>query len=63
MRQPDMGSFVDNYYLVAKFQVAYAGIISSITDRGQWTEVDKGFTLHPLIQKKERTWEVEKKTE
>jgi len=52
MRQPDMGSFVDNYYSVAKFQAAYAGIIPSITDRNQWPEVDKGFTLHPPIQKK-----------
>ena len=49
-----MGSFVDNYYLVAKFQAAYAGIIPSITDRTQWPEVDKGFTLHPLIQKKKK---------
>ncbi|RLM75038.1 hypothetical protein C2845_PM15G01210 [Panicum miliaceum] len=52
MRQPDMGSFVDNYYSLAKFQAAYAGIIPSIVDRNQWPEVDKGFTLHPPIQKK-----------
>ena len=57
MRQPDMGSFVDNYYLVAKFQAAYAGIIPSITDRTQWPEVDKRFILHPPPNpEKERTW-------
>ena len=51
MRQPDMRSFVDKYYSVAKFQAAYVGIIPSITDRNKWPEVDKGFTLHPPIQK------------
>jgi hypothetical protein len=52
MRQPDMGSFVDNYYSVAKFQAAYADIIPSITDRNQWPELDKGFKVHPPEQKK-----------
>ena len=47
-----MGSFVDSYYSVAKFQAAYAEIIPSITDRSQWPEVDKGFTLQPPVQKK-----------
>ena len=47
-----MGSFVDNYYSVAKFQAAYVGRIPSISDRSQWPEVDKGFILHPPIQKK-----------
>ena len=47
-----MGSFVDKYYSVAKFQAAYVGIIPSITDKNKWPEVDKGFTLHPPIQKK-----------
>ena len=61
MRQPDMGSFVDNYYSVAKFQAAYAGIIPSITDRSQWPEVDKGFILHPPNPEKERTWKAEGK--
>jgi hypothetical protein len=52
MRNPDMGSFVDNYYSVAKFQAAYAGIIPSITDRNQWPEDNKGFKVHPPVQKK-----------
>jgi len=52
MRNPDMGSFVDNYYSVAKFQAAYAGIIPSITDRNQWPEVAKGYKVHPPLQKK-----------
>ena len=57
-----MGSFVDNYYSVAKFQAAYAGIIPSITDRTQWPEVDKGFILHPHHNpEKERTWKAEEK--
>jgi len=47
-----MGSFVDSYYSVHKFQAAYAGIISNITDRNQWPEVDKGFKLHSPCQKK-----------
>jgi hypothetical protein len=51
MRQPDMGSFVDNYYSMAKFQATYAGIIPSITDRNQWPEVDKGYKIHPPVQK------------
>ena len=52
MRNPDMGSFVDNYYSMAKFQAAYAGIIPSITDRNQWPEVAKGYKVHPPLQKK-----------
>ena len=47
-----MGSFVDSYYSVHKFQAAYAGIIPDITNRNQWPEVDKGFKLHPQCQKK-----------
>ncbi|CAN6195434.1 unnamed protein product [Urochloa humidicola] len=47
-----MGAFADNYYSVAKFQAAYAGIISSITDRSQWPEVDKGYKIHPPVKQK-----------
>ena len=42
-----MGAFVHHYYLVQKFQAAYAGIVPNITDRNQWPEVDKGFKLYP----------------
>jgi hypothetical protein len=35
MRQHDIGSFVDSYYSVHKFQAAYVGIIPNITDRNQ----------------------------
>ena len=52
IRQPDMGSFVDNYYSVAKFQAAYVGIIPNITDRNQWPKDNKGFKVHPPCQKK-----------
>jgi hypothetical protein len=45
MRNPDMGSFVDKCYSVAKFQAAYAKIIPSITDRNQWPEVNKGYKV------------------
>ncbi|CAN6310721.1 unnamed protein product [Urochloa humidicola] len=54
MRKPDMGAYVDNYYSVAKFQAAYAGIIPSITDRTQWPEDDKGYKIHPPLQEKKR---------
>jgi hypothetical protein len=48
-----MGMYVSNYYSVEKFQAAYNGIIPSITDRGQWPQVDKGFKCYPPdIQKR-----------
>jgi hypothetical protein len=53
MRQPNMGMYVSNYYSVEKFQAAYNGIIPSITDRGQWPKVDKGFKCYkPNMKKK-----------
>jgi len=52
LRQPNMDMYVHNYYSVEKFQAAYHGIIPSITDRGQWPEVDKGFKLFPPNMKK-----------
>ena len=60
MKQPDMGSFVDSYYSVHKFQAAYAGIISNITDRNQWPEVDKAFKLYPPAQKKKESGRLRK---
>jgi len=52
VRQPNMGSYVDNYYSVERFQAAYDGIVANITDKSQWPEVNKGFHLHPPIAKK-----------
>lgn len=60
MRNPDMGSFVSNYYSVAKFQAAYAGIIPSITDRNQWPEVEKGYKVHPPVQQKRESGRLRK---
>jgi hypothetical protein len=51
-RHPNMGSYVDNYYSVERFQAAYDGIVANITDKSQWPKVDKGFHLHPPIGKK-----------
>jgi hypothetical protein len=47
-----MGSYVDPYYSVERFQAAYDGIVANITDKSQWPEVHKGFHLHPPIGKK-----------
>ena len=60
MRQPDMGSFVHQYYSVEKFQAAYTGIIPNITDRNQWPEVDKAFKLYPPAQKKKESGRLRK---
>ena len=49
-----MDQYVDKYYSVEKFQATYHRIIPSITDRGQWPEVDKGFKLFPPVMKKTR---------
>jgi hypothetical protein len=49
-----MDQYVDKYYSVEKLQAAYRGIILSITDRGQWLEVDKGFKLFPPVTKEPR---------
>jgi hypothetical protein len=31
-----MGSYVDSYYSVERFQAAYDGIVANITDKSQW---------------------------
>ena len=51
LRQPNMDMYVHNYS-VKKFKTTYREIIPSITNRGQWPEVDKGFKLFPPNIKK-----------
>ncbi|XP_066357649.1 uncharacterized protein [Miscanthus floridulus] len=46
-----MENYVDVAYSVHKFQAAYDGMIPVITDKSQWSTVDKGFKLLPPIGK------------
>ncbi|XP_034580832.1 uncharacterized protein [Setaria viridis] len=46
-RNVDLGSFVHEYYSVARFKVAYSGTIPTMTDKSQWPNVNMGFKLLP----------------
>lgn len=41
-----------DYYSVAKFRAAYAGALSTMTDKAQWEQVDLGFPVYPPVQEK-----------
>jgi hypothetical protein len=60
-RQPDMEKYVNEYYSIKKLQVAYAGVIPSITDKQQWPAVEKGFKVFPPVAKKKKGPERQKK--
>jgi len=60
-RQPDMEKYVNEYYSIKKLQVAYAGVIPSITDKQQWPAVEKGFKVFPPVVKKKKGPERQKK--
>jgi len=51
-RQPNWENFMDGYYSVERFRAAYQGIVTNITDRNQWPQVEKDFHLHPPVGKK-----------
>lgn len=46
-RQANMEDYVDDFFSLAKFKAAYAGIVQPMTDKSQWRKIDPGFKLHP----------------
>jgi len=47
MRNRSVEDYIDDYYSVDKFKKAYEHVISPMTDRNQWPDVDLGFKLWP----------------
>ena len=43
--------YVDEYYSVEKFRVAYEGSIPSIPDKSMWPKAAHGFFMHPPLLK------------
>ncbi|WVZ72240.1 hypothetical protein U9M48_020734 [Paspalum notatum var. saurae] len=51
-RRLELEDFVDKYYSVQKFKVAYAGYVCPLPDKTQWEPVDIGFKLLPPLLKR-----------
>jgi hypothetical protein len=47
MRNRSVEDYIDDYYSVEKFKKSYEHVISPMTDRNQWPDVDLGFKLWP----------------
>ena len=43
--------YVDHYYPIEKFKVAYEGSIPSIPDKSNWPKATHGFFMHPPLLK------------
>lgn len=51
-RNPKMEDYLDSYYSVYHFRLAYSGVIRPLTDKSQWAKVDIGFKLRPPLAKR-----------
>lgn len=51
-RNPKMEYYLDPYYSVYHFRLAYGGVIRPLTDKSQWAKVDIGFKLRPPLAKR-----------
>jgi len=51
-RNPKMEDYLDPYYSVYHFRLAYGGVIRPLTDKSQWAKVDIGFKLRPPLAKR-----------
>ncbi|WVZ86877.1 hypothetical protein U9M48_033595 [Paspalum notatum var. saurae] len=52
MRDRHVEDYVDDYYSVETFKMAYAGAVMPMTDRSQWPAVDIGFKPWPPVLKR-----------
>jgi hypothetical protein len=52
LRKSRIEDYVHEYYSIAKFRIAYAGVISPMTDKSQWANVDLGFKVLPPHMKR-----------
>jgi hypothetical protein len=46
-----MEDYLDPYFSVRLFRLAYSGVIKLITDKSQWAHVEMEFKLKPPLQK------------
>lgn len=51
-RNPRMADYLDPFYSVEKFKLAYADVIQPFLDKSQWPKVNIGFKLLPPLTKK-----------
>jgi hypothetical protein len=47
-----MEDYLDPYYSVYYFRLAYNGVIKTLLDKSQWVHVDPGFKVPPPLTKK-----------
>jgi len=47
-----MEDYLDPYYSVYHFRLAYGGVLRPLTDKSQWAKVDIGFKLRPPLAKR-----------
>ena len=51
-RNPKMEDYLDPYYSVYHFRLAYDGVIKPLPDKSQWASVDPGFKVLPPLDKR-----------
>jgi hypothetical protein len=47
-----MEEYLDPYFSVRLFRLAYSGVIKPLTDKSQWAHVEMEFKLKPPLQKR-----------
>jgi zinc finger SWIM domain-containing protein 3 len=52
LRGSNLEDYVHEYFSIAKFRVAYEGVIRPMTDKSQWVNVDLEFNVHPPLMKR-----------
>ena len=53
-----MEDYLDPYYSVYRFRLAYGGVIKPLPDKSQWVRVELGFKVMPPLDKRDvgRQW-------
>ena len=57
-RNAKMEDYLDPYYSVYCFRLAYGGVIKPLPDKSQWVRVELGFKVMPPLDKRDvgRQW-------
>ena len=57
-RNAKMEDYLDPYYSVYRFRLAYGGVIKPLPDKSQWVRVELGFKVMPPLDKRDvgRQW-------
>jgi len=52
-RNAKMEDYLDPYYSVYRFRLAYGGVIKPLPDKSQWVRVELGFKVMPPLDKRD----------